>query len=371
MVSGSIGGSIWRSTPMDFWQPGQPLAKGRYTIASAPRVSGDRTTVTYMATDNQTRERVAIETPNPDIHDAPKLAKIQSRFVQEAQKLTKCSGHSHIIGVRGFLFDEGGLYCLPLEYLAGVTLADLESVCLEESKALEYVRQIGEALTVVHQNNLVHGDVRPENLHLRIGSNEAVLTEFSLTREVGSGWTTEYSHSARSKTDWKDFAAPEAIKDEEKPTPRSDLYMLGGTLYYLLTGRAPVGAIERLNGNALEFTRVTDGGRLSGNVRDAIASAMELKEEKRPESVRAWLVSLGFEVSEATGAVQKLSQEDLNYQEAQLKIRAQELEIKSKQWALAVTVITGMVGVIGWGVSKLQPTQPTNEPASQTQQEAK
>jgi serine/threonine protein kinase len=325
-----------------------------------------------MATDNQTRERVAIETPNPDIHDAPKLAKIQSRFVQEAQKLTKCSGHSHIIGVRGFLFDEGGLYCLPLEYLAGVTLADLESVCLEESKALEYVRQIGEALTVVHQNNLVHGDVRPENLHLRIGSNEAVLTEFSLTREVGSGWTTEYSHSARSKTDWKDFAAPEAIKDEEKPTPRSDLYMLGGTLYYLLTGRAPVGAMERLGGgNALEFTRVTDGGRLSGNVRDAIASAMELKEENRPESVRAWLVSLGFEVSEATGAVQKLRKEDLSHQEAELKVKSQQLDITTKQLAIAAFVVTSIVGAITWGVTTFQSAQPKTGSSSQTQQEAK
>jgi eukaryotic-like serine/threonine-protein kinase len=349
---------------MDFWQPGQPLAKERYTIESAPRVSDDRTTVMYMARDNQTQERVAIETPNPDIRDPEKFAKIQDRFAQEAQKLALCK-HPNIIRVQTYgLFKENGLWCLPLEYLSGGTLATLDAVCLEPSDALEYVRQIGEALTVVHENNLVHGDVRPANLLVRGVRKEAVLTEFGLTREVGNGVT-----SRTMPTRWREYAPPEAIAGV--PTPRSDLYMLGGTLYYLLTGRVPVGAIERQDGKKLDFTRVTDGGKLSGNLRDAIASAMELKEENRPESVRAWLVSLGFEVSEATGAVQKLSQEDLNYQEAQLKIRAQELEIKSKQWALAVTVITCMVGVIGWGMSKLQPTQPTNEPASQTQQETK
>ncbi|MGD1904018.1 MAG: serine/threonine protein kinase [Geitlerinemataceae cyanobacterium] len=344
---------------MDFLQQGREL-KGRYTIESAPRVSEDSATVTYRARDNQTQERVAIETPNPGIHDPGKLAKIQSRFAQEAQKLTMCSNHTHIIDVRGILFQEEGLWCLPLEYLAGGTLADLEEVCLEESKALEYVRQIGEALTVVHQCDLVHGDVRPANMRLRAASNEAVLTEFSLTRQVGNSATSR-TMPAR----WREYAPLEAIAGA--PTPRSDLYMLGGTLYYLLTGRVPVGAMERHEGAKLDFTRVTDGEPLSRQLEKAIASAMKLEEDKRPDSVGVWLVTLGFDVSPETGTVHKLSKEELSYEETKLKLEQQKLASKN-QWLVVIVTVLGIVGGV-MGIVKLvyelQPKPP------QIQEEAK
>jgi serine/threonine protein kinase len=360
-----MGGSILRSKRMDFLQLGQPLAKGRYTIESAPRVSDDHTTVMYMARDNQTQERVAIETPNPDIRDPEKFAKIQDRFAQEAQKLALCK-HPNIIRVQTYgLFKENGLWCLPLEYLSGGTLATLDAVCLEPSDALEYVRQIGEALTVLHEHNLVHGDVRPANLLVRGVRKEAVLTEFGLTREAGNGVT-----SRTMPTSWREYAPPEAIAGI--PTPRSDLYMLGGTLYYLLTGRVPVGAIERQDGKKLNFTRVTDGEKLSGHLRDAIASAMELKEEKRPASVRVWLIqSLGYEGNDKTGVVQRLSKEELSYQETELKVKSQQLDITTKQLAIAAFVVTSMVGAITWGITTFQNAQPKTGSSSQTQQEAK
>jgi hypothetical protein len=98
---------------------------------------------------------------------------------------------------------------------------------------------------------------------------------------------------------------------------------------------------------------------------------MELKEENRPESVRAWLVSLGFEVSEATGAVQKLRKEDLSHQEAELKVKSQQLDITTKQLAIAAFVVTSIVGAITWGVTTFQSAQPKTGSSSQTQQEAK
>ena len=126
--------------------------------------------------------------------------------------------------------------------------------------------------------------------------------------------------------------------------------------------------MQRKEGVKMDFTRVTDGEKLSGNLRDAIESAMELKEEKRPESVRSWLVLLGFEMEPVAGIMQQQSKETLGIQEAQLKIKSQKLDITAKQLALVFAVVTAVVGAIGWGVKTLQ-TEPSNSSPLPIQQE--
>ena len=336
---------------MSYWTEGTKIGSGRYTIESPPRVGKDGTTVTYTAWDDKAKKRVAIETPNPEIVDQDFFESIQTGFAREAVKLATCQ-HPNIIRVQeNGLFKENDLWCLALEYLEGGTLEKPASVCLEVSEALGYIRQIGEALTMLHEKGMVHGDVRPINIHLRGSSREAVLTNFSLAREVESEWTRTRPERSRS------YAPLEGMTG--KPTPRSDLYMLGATLYSFLTGREPVDALQREEGVKLNFTLLTDGVELNDGLRDAIRAAMALKESDRPDSVTAWLQSLGVGVTGKVGKAKKAKKGDIAYNTEVLKLITQVF--------VAVTAIVGLIV----GLVKVQEVQPSNESSSQTRSEKK
>jgi serine/threonine protein kinase len=144
--------------------------------------------------------------------------------------------------------------------------------------------------------------------------------------------------------------------------------MLGATLYYLLTGRIPVSAMLRREGSKLDFTRITDKVKLDRRLRDVISVAMELKPSKRPESVRAWLKLLGFEVAEATGEVYKPSKAELSYREAELKVTHQKLSSFHQKLLIVGTLVTLVTVILGLP-KFFQEIKNQNEPSYQIKQE--
>ena len=69
-------------------------------------------------------------------------------------------------------FQEGEVACLPIEYLDANSLAERGKPILTEAVALKYIRQIGEALKIVHQQGIIHRDICPENIFLRINAEQ-------------------------------------------------------------------------------------------------------------------------------------------------------------------------------------------------------
>ena len=142
---------------------GQPLQNGKYTIER--ELGRGRVGITYLARRIDGMRRV-IKILNPDMLATLSVAeqeRLEMMFWQEAVKLAKCSGTAHIVQM-DTPFKEGMVTCLPMEYMDGNSLADRGQQKLPEKIALEYVRQIGEALAIVHQQNLVHCDIRPANI---------------------------------------------------------------------------------------------------------------------------------------------------------------------------------------------------------------
>ncbi|MCO7563809.1 bifunctional protein-serine/threonine kinase/phosphatase [Pseudomonas sp. S 311-6] len=130
------------------------------------------------------------------------------------------------------------LYYLMREY-PGQTLAALlaEHGPLSLARWLEVARQLLQAVGILHRRNLLHRDIKPDNLHLG-DDGQLRLLDFGLAYCPGLSEDTPHLLPGTPS-----FIAPEAFEGQP-PSPRQDLYAAGVTLYHLLTGHYPYGEIE-------------------------------------------------------------------------------------------------------------------------------
>ena len=286
------------------WSAGQQLQNGRYFIEKV--LGHGRFGVTYLAREKN-GELVVIKIPNDESFNSPDFERLQEVFVKEAVKLAKCK-HSHIVKAKE-PFQENGLWCIVMEYIDGVDLASRAQSILPEEEALRYIQQIGEALIEVHNNNLLHRDVRPQNIMVRAGKPEAVLIDFGLALDFDHNLT-----KIRSEEISKGFAPLELYSSQVEKGAYTDIYFLGATLYVLLTGQKPADAMERKVNNVRLIPPKEINPQISKQVNRAILEAMELEAKARPQSMEKWLDSLGF------NSTSSISTNETNNSSSQRKI---------------------------------------------------
>ncbi len=170
----------------------------------------------------------------------PHLA-MDERFVELfAREARIVAGLSHPNVVQVFeLGEEGGQYFLAMEYIDGITLHQLARRLWGASKPLPLevsLRAVADAalgLHHAHERGIVHRDVSPDNLIITKGGITKVL-DFGIARPEDAESLTK-TGEAKGKVA---FMAPEVLRGE-RPDRRADLYALGVSLYWLLTGRRP------------------------------------------------------------------------------------------------------------------------------------
>ena len=156
----------------------------------------------------------------------------RQRFVRECQILSALN-HRSIADVLDFGITDDYLY-LALEYFPCGSLRDRLKNPVSEADAVNYARQIGEALQVLHDAHVVHRDLKPSNLMLT-DDNRLILIDF------GSA-SMRHAASDLSRSDLCTgtpyYVCPEQI-DNRDPDGRGDLYSLGIVLYEMLVGSLP------------------------------------------------------------------------------------------------------------------------------------
>ncbi|MBW4450484.1 MAG: protein kinase [Spirirestis rafaelensis WJT71-NPBG6] len=262
------------------WESGNQLQSGKYTIDKELGEGGFG--ITYRATDNNKRY-VVIKTLNDTVQRRPDFAKFQQDFLNEAIKLARCT-HPHIVRIDEVI-QEDALWCMVMEYIDGEDLANLveNQGALSEVNALRYIQQIGEALTVVHNNGLLHRDIKPQNIMLRSGNLEAVLIDFGIAREFSPNLTKTHTQMLSDG-----FAPIEQYDKRAKRGAYSDVYALAATLYAILTREAPTMSPVRAIGTSLVEPKKINSS-ISERVNQAIIKGMEIKPENRPQSIEEWL----------------------------------------------------------------------------------
>ena len=165
----------------------------------------------------------------------------RQRFVRECQILSALN-HRSIADVLDYGITDEYSY-LALEYFPCGSLRDRLKNPVSEADAVNYARQIGDALQVLHSANVVHRDLKPSNLMLT-DDNRLILIDFG-----SASMRLAASDLSRSDlcTGTPYYVCPEQI-DNRDPDGRGDLYSLGVVLYEML-----VGALPYLGNNLIEI----------------------------------------------------------------------------------------------------------------------
>ncbi len=259
------------------------VGRGKYLLQEevVRGISG----VTYKAINQINNQVVVIKTFKSESLKQTELFDIRKKFLNEAQRLIKCS-HPSIIPYHEFFIEDGVPY-IVMDYILGKTLDKivLPDTPLPEAIALEYIRQVGEALKVVHDNGLLHRDVKPNNLILRQDRQQVVLIDFGISREFSRGLVQTHTSLVSDG-----YAPIEQYLPKAKRTPATDIYGLAATLYTLLTAQIPIAATlrDRLPLDTPQKIRP----ELSDRISQAVMEGMALELEKRPSSVDQWLALL-------------------------------------------------------------------------------
>jgi len=193
--------------------------------------------VVYRARDKELGAEVAIKLLVPPPAMAQLARERMRREVLAARRLS----HTHIVAVHDFA-EEGQGSFMVMEYVAGPDLAVRvrERGPLAPDDAARLGQEMSSALSAGHRHGVLHRDVKPQNILLD-PDGRARLTDFGSARLDGQ--TTVTATGAAVGT--LDYMAPEVFKGQ-RGDARSDLYSLGLTLYFALTGRLPQRASPHL-----------------------------------------------------------------------------------------------------------------------------
>ena len=187
--------------------------------------------VVYLSRHETLNQDFCIKILNPSLVGSEDTVE---RFFREAQACAQLN-HPAIVGIQN-VGQEGEYYFIRMEFIDGLTLEELvrQSEKVDWRKATEYVLATADALAHAHQKGMIHRDITPENIMLN-QKGEVKVMDFGLAKHVHS--------SAKVSVTGQIVGTPFFMSPEQaggKPTDaRSDIYSLGVTLYYLVTGVKP------------------------------------------------------------------------------------------------------------------------------------
>ncbi len=208
-----------------------------------------------------------------------------ARFLDEARTLATFR-HPNIVRVMRF-FQANATAYMVMEFVQGASLADwlrtrrpLPQVAIEKI-ALPLIDGLG----VIHRTNYLHRDVKPGNIYVR-EDGSPVLLDFGAARSTVGGRELTAIVSPG-------YAPVEQYSESSAQGPWTDLYAMGGVMYWMVTGKKPVDATARLkNDPQPRAVDIGDHSLYSADFLSAIDWALMPDEQQRPQSSEEMLARL-------------------------------------------------------------------------------
>ena len=200
---------------------------GRYTVQD--RIGTGGMAIVYRGLDEVLGRTVAIKTMLPQYAADPSFA---ARFKQEAQAAAALQS-PYIVSVYDWGKD-GDTYYIVMEYLRGTDLKSgiRKHGALDSKKVAQIGSQIAQALSVAHRHDIIHRDIKPQNIMVQPDGNIKVM-DFGIARAKNSHLTTDNSVLGTAH-----YVSPEQTQGKELG-PTTDIYSLGIVMYEAATGRVP------------------------------------------------------------------------------------------------------------------------------------
>ena len=200
---------------------------GRYTVQD--RIGTGGMAIVYRGLDEVLGRTVAIKTMLPQYASDPSFA---ARFKQEAQAAAALQS-PYIVSVYDWGKD-GDTYYIVMEYLRGTDLKSgiRKHGALDCRKVAQIGSQIAQALTVAHRHDIIHRDIKPQNIMVQPDGNIKVM-DFGIARAKNSHLTADNSVLGTAH-----YVSPEQTQGNALG-PTTDIYSLGIVMYEAATGRVP------------------------------------------------------------------------------------------------------------------------------------
>lgn len=206
-----------------------------------------------------------------------------TRFLSETRVLASFR-HPHIVRVNRFFEANGSAY-MVMDYEQGQPLRHWIKAHgpASETQLRRMFAGLLDGLEQVHQAGMVHRDIKPSNIYVRDSDTSLVLLDFGSARpstHPGSGDVTSMVSPG--------FAPFEQYHARGVQGPWSDLYAVGGVLYWLVTGHKPLEAPSRIQEDGLPPAAEAAVGHYSDGFLRSIDWALAVDERARPQSVAAF-----------------------------------------------------------------------------------
>ena len=259
------------------------------------------------------------------------------KFIEEARRLHDLS-HPNIVKVSDVVETNGTAYFV-MEYIDGKPLSRVD-IPLSERMARWYINPILDALEYVHNKGLLHLDIKPGNIMIDRSGN-AILIDFGTSKVYGD--TDGNSLSLSTSLAYTPGYAPleqMSVKTVKDLGTYSDIYAIGTTLYYILTGEKPLLPGEILeNGGKLPLVET-----LSKEMQCAITQATKLVRATRLETVDQFRRALKGEIIDVEAEGRRRKEEKRRKEEE--RRRKEEEEKRRKEEELRKTVIVSADTVV-------------------------
>jgi serine/threonine protein kinase len=224
----------------------------------------------------------------------------RQKFLKEAQMIASLR-NEHIIKIYD-IFEENNTAYYVMDYIEGGSLKDAvdSKGPLSESKAIGYIEQISDALSYLHSSNILHLDIKPSNV-LIDNDDCLVLIDFGISKHYDSdGGQTSTTPAGISKG----YAPIEQYQQGSIAnfSPATDIYSLGATMFFLLTGKTPPEA-SIVNEDGLP----NDIDSFTHKIRSVIIKSMSPRRKDRYQSAEEFKSAIVFKSTETSESKKTLS----------------------------------------------------------------
>lgn len=198
-----------------------------------------------------------------------------NRFNIEARAAAKLT-HQNIVNIYD-VGKYGDIYYIVMEYIDGVTLKEIikKKGCFTNEEILGVSIQIADALEVAHRNNIVHRDIKPQNILITV-KGDVKVTDFGIARAVNANTVTTGNNTMGSVHYFSPEQARGGYIDQ-----KSDIYSLGITMYEMATGTLPFDD-ETVVAIALKHISepLPDISEINGNIIEPVIKIIEKATQK-------------------------------------------------------------------------------------------
>lgn len=339
------------------------LLNNRYQLVQAIATGGFGQTFLAEDTHLPSRRRCLLKQLKPVAHNPQAYQLIQERFAREAAILEKLgNSHAQIPDLYAY-FEEGGQFYLVQEWIEGQTLTEKlqREVKLSESTVRDILINILPVIDYVHTQGIIHRDIKPDNIILRQRDNKPILIDFGAVKET----MTTVLNSQGNPTHSMVIGTPGFMPSEQaagRPIFSSDLYSLGLTAIYLLTGKLPQEL--QVDSQTGELIWRQNAPNINRNLAAVLDKAIRSHPRDRFSTARQMLDALQTSPT-PVGGVPLSQQETIALSPGGASTQAVKIphpSNRSREWKKAAIIAGGIVGaafIIGIAIAKSrQPIAP-------------